>query len=217
MQVLFRDILVGVIIIAVLIGCFDLQKKQRVMSWHNLGILVFVLCITTAFSLTGISPISGFHADLRLNDVNVIPFVGMIEMLADGDPLYAVVNLVGNALLFAPVGFFLPLLWKPYNCKKKKLWRVVLIGFCITFLVEFSQLFLCRGTDIDDIILNVLGVFIGYGVSFLFTKWFPGFAEKFSTYKQGICGKIELGICIFVPYVVIVLLGFYDRMVYFKM
>jgi len=57
--------------------------------------------------------------------------------------------------MFIPIGFFLSLLWKLEDKK------VVMIGFCSSLFIETSQLFLRRGTDVDDLILNTLGVYLG--------------------------------------------------------
>ena len=46
--------------------------------------------------------------------------------------------------------------------KRQKGRYVVLIGFLISLFIEISQLFLSRGTDIDDLILNTLGT--GFGL-----------------------------------------------------
>ena len=63
-----------------------------------------------------------------------------------------------NAILFIPVGFFLPLLWK--RCEH--LGRVLGLGFALSLWVELSQLLNWRVTDIDDLITNTLGAVIGW-------------------------------------------------------
>ena len=65
--------------------------------------------------------------------------------------------LLGNIIMFVPFGFFSALLWRGYTWK-----RALLTGFCITAFVECWQLCVGRAFDIDDIILNTLGVFCGY-------------------------------------------------------
>lgn len=70
----------------------------------------------------------------------------------------SLLNLVGNVLLFSPIGFVLPLLWKSWRSVQKIFW----IGLGTTCLIEFLQYFIGRSSDIDDIILNTLGVLVGY-------------------------------------------------------
>ena len=43
--------------------------------------------------------------------------------------------------------------------------NVIFIGFLISLSIELTQLFLKRTTDIDDLILNTLGVIIGLLIS----------------------------------------------------
>lgn len=72
---------------------------------------------------------------------------------------FAVVNLVGNVLMFIPLGFFLPLLWK----KMQRIWKTFLLTGMLIVLVEMTQLLTLRGScDVDDLILNLSGVIVGY-------------------------------------------------------
>lgn len=68
-------------------------------------------------------------------------------------------NLVGNVVAFVPFGLFLPLLVR----RVRSLGKTLLLGFEFSLLVEILQLFSKVGSfDVDDIILNTLGVFAGY-------------------------------------------------------
>ena len=74
---------------------------------------------------------------------------------------HAVINLAGNVIMFIPLGFFLPMIW----AKLRKLWRTLLTTGLIITLVELIQLFTLVGScDIDDLILNLLGAAMGYGI-----------------------------------------------------
>ena len=71
----------------------------------------------------------------------------------------ALINIVGNVVMFIPLGTFLPVLWS----KLQKAWKAIPVGFLVIACVEMCQLFTLRGRcDIDDVLLNVLGVFLGY-------------------------------------------------------
>jgi glycopeptide antibiotics resistance protein len=74
---------------------------------------------------------------------------------------YSTENLFGNILLFFPLGIFLPLLFNKTSRLSKMIFTVFLISFCL----ELIQLVTVLGNfDTDDIILNVLGSVIGFGV-----------------------------------------------------
>ena len=73
--------------------------------------------------------------------------------------LHAVINLVGNVVLFIPLGWFLPYNWEKYRFVFKPLFLVLLL----MVTVEAAQYFTLLGScDVDDLILNLSGAFIGY-------------------------------------------------------
>lgn len=82
----------------------------------------------------------------------------------------AIRNLLGNIFLFTPLGIFLPVLFPPL----RKFFRTMLSVTVIISAIELCQLALMVGScDIDDLILNVFGASIGYGLyalSAFFTK-----------------------------------------------
>lgn len=78
----------------------------------------------------------------------------------------SLLNLTGNVFLFSPIGFFLPLIWRRWQSFHKILW----IGFWTTCFIEFVQYFIGRSSDIDDILLNTIGVLVGYGAFVLLKK-----------------------------------------------
>ena len=69
------------------------------------------------------------------------------------------INLAGNILLFIPAGWLLPKLWTPMQ----NFCRFFALCFAGIFLVEVLQLFTLLGVfDVDDIILNLLGMSVGF-------------------------------------------------------
>ena len=68
------------------------------------------------------------------------------------------INACLNILLFVPFGFFLPILWDKFRNIK----NIALMGFIVTSLIEISQIFTFRTSDINDIITNTVGAIIGY-------------------------------------------------------
>ena len=81
--------------------------------------------------------------------------------------------LAANVILFMPFGLFAALLWRNFNWK-----RALLTGGCITLFIESCQLFIGRTFDIDDLMLNTLGVFCGFLLSPVFRRLLPRFTEK---------------------------------------
>ncbi|MPN01537.1 hypothetical protein SDC9_148746 [bioreactor metagenome] len=70
-------------------------------------------------------------------------------------------NLVGNAMLFMPMAVFLPCLFRPLQ----KLWLFALTMFLLLVAVEALQLLLaCGSCDVDDVLLNLAGTLIVFGI-----------------------------------------------------
>src|SRR6056297_3701984 len=92
-------------------------------------------------------------------NVNLIPFKTILGYLT-GEPTWkiAIRNLLGNIFVLAPFGFLIAILYQ--NIKWS---RVLLVGVLTGIILELLQVIFKSGIlDIDDIILNSLGVVIGY-------------------------------------------------------
>jgi glycopeptide antibiotics resistance protein len=69
-------------------------------------------------------------------------------------------NLAGNVAAFMPLGFLLPLAFRGFNAVK-----TYMVAFALILCAEVLQLVSLRGVfDVDDLLLNMLGSIIGYGV-----------------------------------------------------
>lgn len=85
----------------------------------------------------------------------------LVQNHGGGAQRTAIVNLAGNVVLFLPLGFLPPLLWKGF----RKLFKCLLWCGLIIVCVELCQLFALVGNcDIDDLLLNLVGVGMGYGL-----------------------------------------------------
>lgn len=118
---------------------------RRLKSLHTLVLLLYLTVLTGIYSVTGIPDIKDCGFDLTLN---LIPMA---------DVLSSPMQYLSNLLMFLPIGFLLPLLWDDYRDTKQ------VMGFCcfLTVCIEVSQAFTFRTTDIDDLITNLLGAWIG--------------------------------------------------------
>lgn len=99
--------------------------------------------------------------------MNLIPF-HTIEFYLSGKVafLIAFYNLGANIFLFIPFG-----LYYQYVRKDKSVGQLFFIAIICISMIEFLQFFTKRGClDIDDLILNVLGVCMGYFIQPLFQK-----------------------------------------------
>ena len=103
-------------------------------------------------------------------------YIGWTPTLFRGDTLgeWGFYMVLANALIFVPVGFFPNLLWR-----RPRWWKGLAVGFCASFAIEFLQLFVNRSTDVDDLILNTTGAFLGGLFALLLDKLVPKLTRKF--------------------------------------
>jgi glycopeptide antibiotics resistance protein len=142
---------------------------------HIVIVYIFVYYLTVVLSFTGIPSIVhisfGIITPKGLNipsdEINLIPFYWITE---------GVRPYIENILLFIPFGFLLPCIWKKYDV----LWKTALSGFTFSLMIELSQLFNQRITDIDDLLMNTLGALIGWVIFRLLKKRLLRLQEKIS-------------------------------------
>jgi len=158
------------------------QKKLKVNWYYEISLFLFVLFVVGLISQTIIPKfefgLNGFKIlKSGVHETNLIPFKVLVdtynEVFVNENINYFLINFLGNIIMFMPIGFFIPLLW---NVSNKK---VIIVGFCFSVFIEFCQLFLTRGTDIDDLILNIIGVLLGLLLYRLLYKKFKDFFTKF--------------------------------------
>lgn len=133
-----------------LIICKRQNKKQENKAIHFVWVYIFLLYIYLTFSVAGIGSIWDIgHYDtiIRLEEINLLPFQ------SEGIMTYVL-----NIIMFLPLGFLIPLIWKRYRNPLK----IFMIGFGFSLSIELCQLFNRRNTDIDDLMMNTLGAVIGY-------------------------------------------------------
>lgn len=90
---------------------------------------------------------------------NLIPFKTILPyLLGKNGLLIAALNIGGNIILFIPIGFLLTIIFS-----KISKWIIIVIAIASGLLVEGIQAIYHIGIfDIDDVLLNGLGVIIGF-------------------------------------------------------
>lgn len=154
-------------------------KKENKLWGKELLLFLFALylCLVVSVTLFPFPIIYDSEVSSGLSNeymrVNWVPLVSVfhdfskIGVAYSGDIWFMVGliirNVGGNILLLMPLGYLVPLLWERFKLKK-----TLLLGLCISVLIEFSQYLeikigaFGRVTDIDDVIFNVLGTYLGY-------------------------------------------------------
>lgn len=114
---------------------FVLHKE--ILSWL---FIVYVLCL--------------YYIMMRSNNIgiNFMPLVGLFENITKNYEF-----IIHNILIFLPLGFF-----SSYYLNNKKASMTFMISLIISTLIEGMLYYLGRGFNIDIVILNIIGGFIGY-------------------------------------------------------
>lgn len=113
-------------------------------------ILVFSLYSIAVFTVVGIPTVGTFKVNLSFN---LLPLIDIVN-----SPLEYIKNTILNIILFVPLGFLVPAIWKNYRSIK----IMFLMGFALSVCIELLQIFTFRLTDIDDLITNTAGAVLGY-------------------------------------------------------
>lgn len=126
------------------------MRRSRLLLTLTLLYLSALLCLTL---LPG--PRSGARS------YNLVPLTSITRDLQGGG-LPLLINMLGNIVAFMPVG----LLIGAAHCFQRRRWLLIAgCGLALSALIEVLQALLTsRVSDIDDLLLNVLGSLAGYGV-----------------------------------------------------
>lgn len=112
--------------------------------------------------------IPGTYWEQFQDNINLVPFRTIKEFIhtvgVTTNPYlirHSFINLAGNVVMFIPLGFFPPCIWN----RLRHFVRCMLWAMACIFIIELIQLFTLLGScDVDDLILNMVGVSIGYGL-----------------------------------------------------
>ena len=137
-----------VVILVVLRIAHILKYKEKFEFHKEFLSFVFIVYILCLFQLVTNQDVSGDHG------INLTLFKELTRYKLGSHLFFR--NVIGNIVLFIPFGFltsyYLDLEKKRYN---------ILLTLLISIVIETIQLSIGRAFDIDDIILNIVGSFIG--------------------------------------------------------
>ena len=144
------------------------MKKEK----RHIGarFLFLVYCACMLWLLFGQRIVPGLYdtyIDRLRSNINLTPLKTLqlyLRLTHSANPYYvrhAYVNLIGNVVMFIPLGIFPPFIWR----KMRSFPKVTAVGAAVIIGVEVLQYVTLLGScDVDDLILNLFGVVIGYGL-----------------------------------------------------
>ena len=142
----------------VLIPFYWILNKCYIRSAsRTLAYLLFSLYLCAMFAVVGLPDVRYIRFDLRYN---LVPFRYMFSDLT---------NTLLNVALFLPLGFFLTVFWQKF----RKFPRTMLFGFFCSLFIESMQIFTLRATDVNDLITNTFGAFLGWLAGRMLVRFVP--------------------------------------------
>ncbi len=165
---IFRDIILDILeitwpvlficsVIASIMRTYDLivNKKKFVFYKDALFLMFIIYCICLFEVVT--------FQDVTWSTSNVTLFKEIFRYELGSNMFLR--NVIGNIVLFIPLGFFLS-----YFLRMKKFIVLFLMVLLISLSIETTQLIIGRVFDIDDLLLNLIGGIIGYYIYRMFDK-----------------------------------------------
>ena len=128
------------------------KNKKPFVLYKEIFLLFFLIYILCLFQIVTFEDQSLF-----ISGNNLVPFKEIMRYKV-GSRLF-IKNVIGNVVMFIPYGIFASL-----YAKLDKPFHALCLVFFASVTVETTQLLIGRVFDIDDIILNVIGGLIGYGI-----------------------------------------------------
>ena len=156
------------LIVTIIYGFVKLKKDRKTSLRKKIFSCLFVCYITGLICLTiglDLMNIIWYKIIYQMNSGHSINwFNGSFDLVLDFINNISSES-IGNFLMFLPFGFLYPL--SKDNTTYKK---TIIMGFLTVILIEISQPILGRAFDINDIILNALGIIISTTIFFVIKK-----------------------------------------------
>ena len=127
---------------------------KKMPAKYYVGVYTFLVYLWAVFKVTGIGLLADIIRPGIRGGVNLRPFADL------GIGFWL------NIVMFLPLGIVTPCIWK--KCESAR--YTVMLGFAVSLLIECSQIFNGRATDIDDLIANTSGACLGYVIWFITRK-----------------------------------------------
>ena len=138
------------------------MKKESINKIFKYLFIIYLIGLIFILFLYGGRTGNQFHLKVfsreHLNMINIIPFKtieGFLDRIANStiNTNIVVTNLFANLLMFIPMGMAL------------SVWKLTVFSIILVLFIEIIQFLTFTGSaDIDDLILNVIGTIIGYGI-----------------------------------------------------
>jgi glycopeptide antibiotics resistance protein len=138
----------------------ELEKNDISYGYLRTRIKRFaLLCFILYFIFLGYITLFTYNYYVYGPSVNLVIFDSIKLMMRSGNYWLFFKNVIGNVLLFIPLGILLPVI----NKKMKNFFLMFVTGFYLSIFIELLQYTVAKRIfDIDDILLNTVGTILGF-------------------------------------------------------
>ena len=134
---------------------------RKFIFWVYVGLMIWLLFCRPRAHSAGMT-----YQELLRSNINLTPlltiknYYWVIRHSTDRALVqHCTINLVGNVVLFVPPGWLLPDIWK----RNRNFFVFFFNCLATILLIEITQLLTLLGSfDIDDVILNMASLLLGY-------------------------------------------------------
>ncbi|NBJ96566.1 VanZ family protein [bacterium 1xD8-48] len=144
-------------------------KTLKILWWVYIALLFVFVVVKFKGSFYELSDRINTYSMQGSINYNLIPFRSMSAQIERITQWWALKNLLGNIIPFIPFGFLLPITYKKFSSAIS----IFVIGLASILLIEIFQFFTKLGNfDVDDIILNMIGIVCGYVIFLVINRLF---------------------------------------------
>lgn len=151
-----------IVIICYLLSEKILHKHKKIFNYlHYLCFLLYLFVLyEVMFGISG-----GFTFNRPKHMPNFYPLINIFQIYSMGS-LNMLKQICLNIIIMIPFGLLLPISFPPF----RRLGKTMAVIVTISILIEILQYFVGRSADIDDVIMYILGGFLGYFLFKLFLQ-----------------------------------------------
>ena len=162
-------IIVSMVIIISLRICYLIRKHEHVVFYKEIIMLTMIIYVLMLFQVVTVQDVVSWSSN------NFIPFKEIFRYRIGSRLFFK--NIIGNLLLFLPFGLF-----SSYSLKNDdKPSLVIFLTILASVTIECVQMAIGRVFDVDDILLNTFGGYLGFLIYKLIYKLknsAPSFCQK---------------------------------------
>lgn len=153
------------------------------------GAILVKVMVLKDVPMVRIGPIMLNFGGIQVGDPNFVPFKTILPyVLGEYGFMIGALNIFGNIAFLIPIGFLLPFVFVRIDWK-----RSLVLAILSGMLIELTQVVLHLGIfDIDDVILNGLGVMVGFWLYVGFQKIMSSSYKSIATISISIISIIAI-------------------------